>query len=118
MMSGFGIRKNNTGKAIIRFLVGLLIVAVCVLLMYEFVLNGDFQNETPDNNYAALNATAQPTETDHAGDENRPEIIRDSKKPTVATEIEATVEEPDPVATPVPTPVPTPTPTPPGVAGL
>ena len=110
MMSGFGIRKNNTGKAIIRFLIGLLLVAVCVLLMYELVLKGDFHIDKPVEDTYPLGATVQATVA--AGDD-RPLIIKGSEKP-VASAGDATETEPDaePTATPTPTPTPTPAPTP------
>lgn len=111
-MKGFSIRKHNMGKAIIRFLIGLLLVAVCVLLMYELVLKGDFNKNDKDvENAIPLSATVQPTPG--VGSDNKLPIIKGSEKPTViedATGSEATLSEPE--ATPVPTQAPTPTPTP------
>ena len=45
-MGRLHLRKNNIGKAIIRFLIGLLILAILVWLLYEFVLTGEF-NSSP-----------------------------------------------------------------------
>ena len=41
-MSNFSLRRNNLGRAILRFLIGLFILAIIVWLLYEFVLNGNF----------------------------------------------------------------------------
>ena len=118
-MSGFGIRKNNTGKAIIRFLIGLLIVAVCVLLMYELVLKGDFRSDKPVEGTVQLGATVMPT------GEYQPSIIKgntlNASTPEEATPSElfatpvepfATPDEPEATPTPVPTATPKPAPTP------
>ena len=78
-MSGFGIRRHNTGRAIVRFLIGLLVIAVCVLVLYEFVLNGDFSgiiNMNADNKTPAY--TQIDTQKSDDEDENRLEIIRGS----------------------------------------
>lgn len=40
-MGRLHLRKNNIGKAIIRFLIGLLILAILVWLLYEFVLTAN-----------------------------------------------------------------------------
>jgi len=116
-MSGFGIRRHNTGRAIVRFLIGLLVIAVCVLVLYEFVLNGDFSGliDNTVKDAKPLTATQQPDET------NRLEIIKGSEKPVAAEETDmpgvATEEEPvftvlDPEVTPEPTAEPTSEPTP------
>lgn len=115
-MSGFGIRKHNAGRAIVRFLIGLLVIAVCVLVMYEFVLNGDFSgliDKTVDN-AVPLGATQQPKQDD------RLSIIKGADKPVAGEEEILDPGEEDenagmvqePVSTPTPTPEPTPEPTP------
>lgn len=124
-MSGFGIRKHNTGRAIVRFLIGLLVIAVCVLVLYEFVLNGDFSSlidKTAKDN-PVVSATVKPDEKK----DDRLEIIRGSEKPVVGEEatmneaaenpvvpeeIVVSEETPEPTQEPTPTPVPTATPTP------
>lgn len=110
-MSGFGIRRHNTGRAIVRFLVGLLVIAVLVLVLYEFVLNGDFSGliaKSPQKTPSVMQ-TIQPDET------NRPEIIRGSEKPVSTEETDVPVSDPtdaptdvvEPVVTAEPTPEPT-----------
>lgn len=122
-MSGFGIRRHNAGRAIVRFLIGLLVIAVCVLVLYEFVLNGDFSGliaRTPANTKPFVSVTQSPQET------NRLEIIRGSEKPEPGAETNAPVSAPEdviipdvtaeptaePTATPEPTAEPTAAPTP------
>ncbi len=111
-MSGFGIRKHNTGRAIVRFLIGLLVIAVCVLVFYEFVLNGDFSGLMNNNveNALPLGATKAPEAT------SRFEIIRGSEKPVSTEETDLPGGTPTdavvPGVTPQPTPEPTPQPTP------
>ncbi len=116
-MSGFGIRKHNAGRAIVRFLIGLFVIAVCVLVLYEFVLNGDFSSliERSPAKTPAISAINPPEET------NRPEIIKGSDKPVSGEENENPLDDPDntgsiaqstPEPTPEPTAEPTATPTP------
>ncbi|MBE5791333.1 MAG: hypothetical protein E7322_04140 [Clostridiales bacterium] len=122
-MSGFGIRKHNAGRAIVRFLIGLFVIAVCVLVLYEFVLNGDFSSliERSPAKTPVISAINPPEET------NRPEIIKGSDKPVSGEENENPLDDPDnagsmaqstpeptlePTAEPTATPTPAPTPIP------
>ena len=61
-MGRLHLRKNNIGKAIIRFLIGLLILAILVWLLYEFVLTGEFNPSSRMDNALPLNGT-QPAQT-------------------------------------------------------
>ena len=61
-MGRLHLRKNNIGKAIIRFLIGLLILAILVWLLYEFVLTGEFSPSSRMDSALPLNGT-QPAQT-------------------------------------------------------
>ncbi|MBQ3079166.1 MAG: hypothetical protein IJC48_04080 [Clostridia bacterium] len=103
-MSGFSVRKDNIGKAIIRFLIGLLMVAVVVLLLYEVVLKGDYEmaDKPVDGSIAITDQTA-----DDPG--NKLQIVKSTQKAEATATPTAT---PTPTPTPEPTPTPTPTPIP------
>ncbi len=123
------VRKNNAGRAIIRFLIGLLIVAILVLLLYELVLKGDFNVKNNDvANTTPLIATNKPVSTqtglpvndtqntglstDPTANPDRPTIITSSVKPSLNPVTPTPTPETPQTPTPTPTPVPTPSPIP------
>ena len=127
-MAKFSIRKNNVGRAIIRFLIGLLILAILLWVLFEFVLNGSFDlsGQKPDNampigsviptddaNSEDVLATIPPEDNADTGEQPVSQEETDDPEPAETPEPTATAEPtPEPTATPVPTPEPTATPAP------
>lgn len=131
-MSAMKVRKNNVGRAIIRFLIGAIILAVLVLVFQTVILNKKRDVNVNTDGEPLINALvdAEPTEKpvddffpDEIGNEGNDELIdiEPTDKPTtpdegeeiIATPIEAEVTaEPTPEPTPEPTATPVPTPSP------
>lgn len=122
-MAKFSIRKNNVGRAIIRFLIGLLILAVLVWVLFEFVLNGSFDlsgqkpddavqigDVIPENDAEGEDAfAAVPTE--EAPDTGVLAVSQEETAEPETAETPETTVTPEPTAEPTATPVPTPEPT-------
>ena len=97
-MGRLHLRKNNIGKAIIRFLIGLLVLAILVWLLYEFVLTGEFNSSPRMDNVLTLNGT-QPAQTS----------VASGTTAAIPLPVD-TMSAAEPTATPTPTPTPTPDP--------
>ncbi|MBQ9408899.1 MAG: hypothetical protein IJU28_05865 [Clostridia bacterium] len=140
-MSAFAIRKNNIGRALVRFLIGAIIIAALVIVINEFWLKKDTpapesdltametqnydQAENPVSLAEALNEEENASATETAAN---PEATQDAALNETETntadetqeeegefgefEVIETVSEPTPTPTLVPTPTPEPTPTP------
>lgn len=110
--------RKNSGKAVIRFLIGLVVLVLIAFAFVIFVLKGNFNDKlNTENGYIPMNynwwdgahvdatpapvTLAEPEET-----ETEPE----GEEPTVQETAEPVVI-PTPVPTPEPTPEPTPAPT-------
>ena len=140
-MSAFAIRKNNIGRALVRFLIGAIIIAALVIVINEFWLKKDTpaperdltametqnydQAENPVSLAEALNEEENASVTETVAN---PEATQDAALNETETEtadetqeeegefgefeVIETVSEPTPTPTLVPTPTPEPTPTP------
>ena len=112
-----GHKRNAKGMAVLRFFIGLIIIAILVCVAYFFISKVDYSDKITDPNASIRNYVPV------SGEQNavavipeapvEPEIIQMDELPEAAvTDFVDVSFTPTPEPTAVPTPVPTPTPEP------
>lgn len=121
-----GHKRNGKGMAVLRFFIGLIIIAILVCVAYFFISKVDYSDKITDpdailRSYVpasgdGVTATTLPTESDivqmdDLPDSSATDIVDVSFTPTPEPTAEPTFT-PEPTAEPTPTPEPTATPSP------
>ena len=106
------VRTNNIGKAIVRFMVGLVILAIIVLVVFKVFIDTDkADNDISDDIANAFDFITETPEATEAAATDLPLIAEATDEPVIE-ETSTPVPTATPTATPTPAPTPVPTPTP------